>query len=581
MTRPLLLAFVALAGLRLGADPPAAPAPAAIDDLGVMDGFYRYSAVLGVELTSGIELRPIPAWMEQTDFPYPKRPGDKEVPFADALSVVRLLGWGPTAENDLVTRDAKGALVYHWDQLKARLDPYVSHGYSNLTLVLDEVPFCLTSRPSLGEPTPTAYGQAGPPDHTFGEWRTFIQALCAQLKVLYGTDTADHFRFRLGTEMQGRERFTGTLEEYFKYYDYAGAGIRAELPDAPIGPFNQASVGKPDEAGEVEATDVPSLFTVARHCASGKNFATGGIGAPLDFLARSYYYVTKMPRPGVFSNVHPDERTPGFAETWRRAMALSQRFAHLSREVQELGPSLVTEGGITGPDTGARGAAQAFHTVVQLHEIGADRLWHWPLLEKISRTDPNQALLMSQGWDYAVMDQMRGGEAYVVPVTGGAVHGNTQKALFSVLPDRAILMVSNWNVDRVKHDSDPLTVRLPASILPSIAGAPRMLSFTEDNSVYDVLRRDLAQAGLLSVEEQKHRGAPATLLIGRHGAMAADPEKGRALVVQNWAKYEQLMRDSLTLKPFAGTVTPSADGTAVAFTAASPSVTVIVLPRHP
>jgi hypothetical protein len=79
----------------------AASQPSDFRPLGSMTGFYRYTAILGPQLSPGTGLRTIPPWMAETDFPYQKRPFDKEAPFADGLSTVRLLGgW---ADNSLPT----------------------------------------------------------------------------------------------------------------------------------------------------------------------------------------------------------------------------------------------------------------------------------------------------------------------------------------------------------------------------------------------------------------------------------------------------------------------------------------------
>jgi arylsulfatase A-like enzyme len=51
-----------------------------------MDGFYRNTAVLDRTLAPGRLMWEIPAWMAQTDFPYPKKPFARELPFADACT---------------------------------------------------------------------------------------------------------------------------------------------------------------------------------------------------------------------------------------------------------------------------------------------------------------------------------------------------------------------------------------------------------------------------------------------------------------------------------------------------------------
>jgi hypothetical protein len=531
-----------------------------IQSLGKMNGFYRYTAVLGPQLEGGYQVTAIPEWMQETDFAYRKRPYEKEIPFADGLSMVRLLSASKTAEDankpggtmDLVYRNSSGQLQYRWDVLKARLDPYINLGYTDLTLVMDNIPWCFPSVPIIGE-----YGQMGAPAD-YQEWYAFIKAMCAELKRLYGEEPVKHFRFRMGTEMQDARRWTGSYEGYLQYYDLAAKAVQEEIPGAGFGPFNR-SVPQKGEA--------VSIVELAKHCARNN--------VPFDFMPRSFYYFSSQPKPGVFGNIHPDQRINELETLWEQIEQMDPKYKNLSREVHEFGPHLSTEEGLYGFDTGARGAAQTFHTVVQLREAGTDRLWHWQLFEKI---EPGRELLYSTGWLYSVFDYLRGGEAFVLPVQSAADNGNAHKALLTVLEDRAILIVSCWNTDRVKHAPDQLTLRLPESVLSKKIGTVKTLSFTETNSVYDVVRRDLAAADLLSEKHKKHRGAPATSVIeSGYDRMAADKKTGAQFVSKDWDKYEKLMRNALKLSGFNGTVTKKSGGIEVLFEAANPSVTVIVM----
>jgi len=544
--------------------------------LGTMDGFYRFQPVLGEWMATDLAIREIPAWMQETDFPYQKRPYAKEIAFADGLTCVRLLSGRVKAgeekaghPGDLAYRDATGQVRYRWNLLKERLDPYISLGYKDLTLVMDNVPWCFPSKPVQAE-----YGQIAPPAN-YAEWHRFIRELCRELKRLYGEETVRNFRFRMGTEMQDERRFLGGFEEYLKYYDYAAAAVKTEIPEARFGPFNRSNpVGRAGPDAETV-----NMVELARHCLTGTNRVTGEIGSPFDFFARSFYYFSSEPQPGRFENIHPDQRVPAIRQLWDEVEALDPRFAGLPREVHEFGPHLQTEGGIYGLDTGARGAAQAFHTIMALKEAGADRIWHWNIFEDIEK-DNGRSLLYGQGWLYAIFDHMRGGQLYTLPVTADGDTTNSQKAAISILKDRAILIVANWNMDRTKHESNKLTVQIPDGILPAAPASVQMLSLTETNSVYDVLRRDLKAAGLLSEKHRQHRGAPATTVIaGGYNSMAVDKDAGRVLILDDWQKYESLMRDSLTLRPFPGRVSSAGGAIEVYFMAQCPSVSVIVLDR--
>ncbi len=543
--------------------------------LGKMDGFYRNTAVLDRTLAPAALMWKIPDWMPQTDFPYTKKPFEKELPFTDGITVVRLLGgWmDPKLDpqrtndpNDLAGRDEAGKVFYRWDLLKARLDPYIEQGYE-LTLVLDNVPHCLPEpkRVDSGK----HFGQVAPP-RDMTEWYAFIRAMCAEIKRLYGNEIQTRLRFRMGTEMQDDRRFAGTFEEYCQVYDHAAKAVKEVFPEAKFGPFNRSMPqGNFQNFGGLVSGNV-GLLKLADHCAHGTNTATGAIGSPFDFAPRSLYYFSSIRDDGTLINIQPDERLPEFLKMWEAIEEISPRYKEISREVHEFGSHLNTEGGIYGLDTGARGAAQNLDTIIGLKEIDTDRIWHWELFEKI---DNEKNLLMSQGWLYCVFERMRGGQLYSLPVKTDSEPGTRARAFLSVKENEAVLTVAHWNPDRVKHQSARLTLTLPRSDLQPSG----MLSFTEENSVYDVIRDDFKSAGLLDPKHLAHRGEPATTVAtAGYTAMAADRVQGKAFVSNHWKKYEQLMRNALKLSDFNGTVKKKTGGVEISFEAASPSVTVIV-----
>lgn len=577
---PKLPGILAIASVTALATLPVIAESPAPRHLGTMDGYYRHTAVLGPTLASGGMLWRIPEWMTRGDFPYAKRDFPTEAPFADAVSIVRPLGgWRDpklpddrrTDPADLVQRDGDGELFYRWDLLEARLDPYVERGYG-ITIVLDNVPFALARAPKVKH-----FGQVSPPADMV-EWYRFVRALAEELKRLYGAERANGFRFRVGTEMQDRRRFDGSYEEYLRFYDYAAKAVKEVLPDAGFGPFNRSiPKGAFDEFGEYVGGNV-SIVALAGHAANGTNRATGETGSPFDFLARSLYYFSSVDEDGDFVNFNPDERLPEFEELWDRVEAIDPKYENLSREVQEFGPHLNTEGGIYGLDTGARGAAQTLDTLVGLREIGTDRVWHWEVFEKV---DADHTLLMGQGWLYSILDRMRGGGEYSVPV---AANGDDplarQRGYLSVKENEAILLVANWNVDRMADDPVEIAVTLPDHVLAPDMKLAGGIRFDEAGSVFDVIRADLAEADLLAEMHSEHRGRPATTVFAKgYDSMAADPAAARAFVLENWERYAGLMTRSLRTGDFDGKMETGDGGRTLSWRAEPPSVQVLVFRR--
>jgi hypothetical protein len=353
-------------------------------------------------------------------------------------------------------------------------------------------------------------------------------------------------------------------------YDHAAKVVKEVFPEAKFGPFNRSMPQGNFQTFHGLVSGNVGLLKLADHCANGTNTATGAIGSPFDFAPRSFYYFSSMKENGSLVNIQPDERLPEFLKMWEAIEEISPRYKEISREVHEFGSHLNTEGGIYGLDTGARGAAQNLDTIIGLKEIDTDRIWHWELFEKI---DNDKTLLMSQGWLYCVFERMRGGQLYSLPVKTDSEPGTRARAFLSVKENEAVLTVAHWNPDRVKHQSARLTLTVPLFGM-QLSG---MLSFTEENSVYDVIRADLKAAGLLAPKHLEHRGEPATTVAtAGYTAMAADRVQGKAFVSNHWKKYEQLMRNALKLSDFNGTVKKKTGGVEISFEAASPSVTVIV-----
>ncbi len=68
----------------------------------------------------------------------------------------------------------------------------------------------------------------------------------------------------------------GTPEEYHKLYDYAADGLKRALPTARI--------GGPHTTGPADPKAQVFLKNFLEHCLRGKNYATGKIGSPLDYV---------------------------------------------------------------------------------------------------------------------------------------------------------------------------------------------------------------------------------------------------------------------------------------------------------
>ena len=191
-------------------------------------------------------------------------------------------------------------------------------------------------------------------------------------------------------------------------------------------------------------------------------------------------------------------------------------------------------------------------------------IWHWDTGEEIDRRNPDRFLLYGNGWLYSILDHCIGGNAFVLDaparyqlllVTKGAV---------------SYLLVSAFDLDRKVHTPEPLRITIPRNMLPPRGELrARSVSLTESNSVFRVIKDDLATAKLLSPRYARADVlAPVRMMSG---------PRGTAYVNQHFEKYETLQIESLTLKPFPGEIRRTAKGCDLNSSPEPGSVTAIVI----
>ncbi|MCF7817597.1 MAG: hypothetical protein K9M54_06925 [Kiritimatiellales bacterium] len=513
-----------------------------LNHIGSWESFWRGEPVIGEWLASGQGIEEVHDYQRKNSFAYQTRPLGKEIQYADHLNVVRLIGgWRenagvekpvPADVADLVYKDGAGILQYRWDKLAGRLDPYIGAGYTNLTLVLDNIPYCFVETPFI-----SWTGQVAAPVN-FVEWQTFVSNLCVQLVNLYGFETANQFRFRQGTEASGTDRFHGTQEDYFKIYDYSATAVKSVLPGAKFGPFNQAG-GKDDPA----SLNV-NILALAQHCVSGINHATGTVGTPFDFIAISDYIA--LP-----THAHnPQAAAAGLISFFNSVQALLPD--PVPWEAHEFG-ILTCESNLSTGEPGARGAAWYFHMMSRLREAGLARWYHWGVFDTFrSNKGGLHKLLTSHGWLLAVLDRTVGGKAVVLE-QGPPANPQTQARTLAVYGGgRDWILTGVFNPDRLSHTPETVTIRVPRNII-SVDEGDRILwtSLNQTNAVHSMIRRDLEEAGMLNAA---FAAVPEQLASIRTMTTNSTLSAEQEFLAARLPLYEQAIMDSLTLKPFPGTV---------------------------
>ncbi|MGA8043814.1 MAG: beta-xylosidase [Terracidiphilus sp.] len=112
------------------------------------------------------------------------------------------------------------------------------------------------------------------PPRDWDKWSALVTAYVTHLRQRYGAQT-DTWLWEVWNEPD-IGYWHGTPEEYDRLYDFTAAAIRKVLPTARI--------GGPEATGISDHSE-PFLRQFLDHCARGSNAATGGVGAPLDFIS--------------------------------------------------------------------------------------------------------------------------------------------------------------------------------------------------------------------------------------------------------------------------------------------------------
>ncbi len=185
------------------------------------------------------------------------------------------LKWGST---NAYTEDASGKPVYSWTIVDQIFDTFHEVGVKPLV----EIGFM----PEAMSTHPTPYrhdfphgsiftGWAYPPKD-YSKWGELVFQFVRHLRERYGDAELSTWMWEVWNEPD-IDYWKGTPEEFFKLYDFS--------VEATLRAFPKARIGGPDSTGPATPKAADFLHQFLEHCASGKNYATGKMGAELDFIS--------------------------------------------------------------------------------------------------------------------------------------------------------------------------------------------------------------------------------------------------------------------------------------------------------
>jgi xylan 1,4-beta-xylosidase len=185
------------------------------------------------------------------------------------------LKWGST---NIYTEDAQGNPSYNWTIVDRIIDSYIERGvrpfaeigFMPEALSTHPEPYQHEWRPGLSH-APITTGWAYPPKD-YDKWRELVYQWVKHCVERYGKAEVEGWYWEVWNEANGAY-WKGTPEEFYKLHDYAIDGVRRALPSA--------RVGGPHTAGSGGAF----MDGFLKHVTEEKNYATGQVGTPTDFLA--------------------------------------------------------------------------------------------------------------------------------------------------------------------------------------------------------------------------------------------------------------------------------------------------------
>ena len=208
----------------------------------------------------------------------------------------------------------------------------------------------------------------------------YMKACAAALKAEFGLEEVRSWRYAVLTEADNcgwfsvksdkktkREQNIQTREEFFKLYDYTAKAFEEELGKNLV--FGTHMLNPDDEYF--------SQFTIEdflKHCSTGKNAATGGIGSPMSLLTISYHFDTRSP--------HSDKK--GYVNPMKRVVKAVHKagFTNVVTGVDE-GRVICSRKGRQAADLVSRALAQSYQAPIDLRivrsivDAGADYFATW------------------------------------------------------------------------------------------------------------------------------------------------------------------------------------------------------------
>jgi xylan 1,4-beta-xylosidase len=184
------------------------------------------------------------------------------------------LKWGST---NIYTEDKDGNPVYDWTIVDKIFDTYIERGMKPL-VEIGFMPEALSANPlpyRHSWPSTFSTGWAYPPKD-YDKWAELVFQWTKHCINRYGMKEVESWYWEVWNE-PNINYWKGSMQEYFKLYDYAVWAVKKACPKTIVGGPHSTSPRDP------AAADYLKKFI--EHCINGKNYKTGLKGSPLDYIS--------------------------------------------------------------------------------------------------------------------------------------------------------------------------------------------------------------------------------------------------------------------------------------------------------
>ena len=179
------------------------------------------------------------------------------------------------------TEDANGKPIYYWKIVDSIFDTYIQRGMKPMAQ-FGFMPEALSINPqsdsTYTDPTRVKqkhYTGWNYPPKDYNKWADLIYNWVKHSVERYGKKEVESWYWELWNEPD-ISYWRGTMEEYFKLYDYTADAAKRALPTIRMGGPETTNPGS-ESAGNF-------LKAFLEHVVNGKNYATGKKGSPIDFI---------------------------------------------------------------------------------------------------------------------------------------------------------------------------------------------------------------------------------------------------------------------------------------------------------